>query len=54
MKSFEDFPQDVQDIARDMAVAVNGGEWSRDYTEPQKIGWALKAQWAMTRFGVKE
>lgn len=55
MKKFTDFPKDVQEIAREMALAVNGGEWPRDYpSEAQRIGWALKAQWAMKKFGVKE
>lgn len=30
-----------------MAVAVNGGDWERDYTEAQKDGWFRKALWAV-------
>ncbi len=55
MKNFTDFPQPVQDLAREMAIAVNGGQWPEDYpSEAQKTGWALKVQWAMKRFGVEE
>lgn len=55
MKRFTNFSTDIQENAREMALAVNGGEWPKDYPgEAQQIGWALKAQWAMEKFGVKE
>lgn len=31
--------------AREMAEAINGGDWGRDYTEMQRRGWALKVVW---------
>lgn len=50
---FTDFPIEVQEIAKEMAIAVNGGEWPNDYqVEAQQVGWALKARWAMKKFGV--
>jgi hypothetical protein len=39
------FSEEMKIIAREMAISVNGGDWDKDYTETQKIGWYLKAQW---------
>ena len=33
-----------------MAEAVNGGDWSADYTEAQQRGWILKVRWALERY----
>ena len=32
-------------IAKEMALVVNGGDWDEDYTDAQKQGWFLKAEW---------
>ena len=40
----------IDDEARAMAEAVNGGSWDTDYTEAQKAGWRLKVMWAMERY----
>lgn len=40
----------IDDEARAMAEAVNGGSWDADYTEAQKAGWRLKVMWAMERY----
>lgn len=45
-----DFDPIVQSEAATMAVAINGGLWSKDYTEAQKIGWCQKVEWAMQRY----
>ena len=42
-----EFPIEVQKLAADMAVAVNGGVWDIDFREAQKIGWCLKIEWAI-------
>ena len=34
-------------MAGRMAEDVNGGSWDTDYSEAQKAGWRLKAQWAL-------
>lgn len=50
---FTSFSVEIQDIAKEMAVAINGGEWPNDYqTESIQVGWALKAQWTVKKFGV--
>jgi hypothetical protein len=51
---FKDFDQDIQNLAIEMALAVNGGSWPKDYTsDAQQVGWALKAKWAKEKFGVE-
>lgn len=44
------FPSYIIELAEKMAVDVNGGEWNKDYTDAQKIGWCLKIQWVMNHF----
>ena len=45
---FTDFPTEVQEYAKEMAVAVNGGSWPQDYQNNAiQVGWALKVEWAM-------
>lgn len=46
----EKFSIEVQELAREMALAVNGGDWDRDYSDYQKIGWCLKVEWAIKKF----
>lgn len=41
-----------KDLAKRMALAVNGGNWGTDYTKSQKIGWCLKVRWAAAHFTV--
>ncbi len=42
----------IEHEAERMAVHVNGGNWNRDYTEAQKMGWRRKIEYMLTR--VKE
>ena len=52
--TLNDFTKEEQELAMEMAEAVNGGSWKKDYTETHKIGWSLKVQWAQKKFGDKE
>ena len=36
--------------ACEMAEAVHGGKWDKDYTEMQKRGWVLCVRWARARY----
>ena len=38
----------IQKQSREMALALNGGDWDKDYTESQKIGWYLKVLYSHT------
>lgn len=49
MKS-TDFDPIVRSEASAMAEAINGGKWSTHYTEPQRVGWCQKVEWAMQRY----
>jgi hypothetical protein len=40
----------VEQEARAMAEAINGGSWDRDYTDAQKAGWRLKVKWSTQRY----
>lgn len=37
-----------------MALAINGGDWDADYTEAQKRGWQLKADYCNTRTALSQ
>lgn len=52
--TIDDFTKNEQELASEMAVAVNGGTWKHDYTVSHKIGWCLKVQWAQKKFGDTE
>lgn len=37
---------------KELALAINGGNWDKDYTEGQKKGWYLKIRWMVGKFGL--
>jgi hypothetical protein len=37
----------IKTLGQEMALAVNGGNWDTDYSEAQRMGWYLKAQWVL-------
>ena len=41
---FEDFDHKYRYLAESAAITVNGGDWEKDYTDAQKVGWVLKAK----------
>lgn len=47
-----DFTAEEQADAQAMAEAVNGGDWSTNYTPSQRVGWCLKIRWARERYRV--
>ena len=42
--------EEIEAEAKEMAEAVNGGKWERDYTPAQKEGWKLKVKWARRKY----
>lgn len=38
----------TEELARRMALSINGGDWEADYTDAQKRGWLLKAEFCTT------
>ena len=41
------FTDKEKELGKEMALAVNGGDWGKDYTDAHKTGWYLKARWAI-------
>lgn len=41
----------IENEAKKMAEAINGGSWDEDYTDAQKVGWRQKVEWAIGRYG---
>lgn len=49
---FQNFDSIIQELAKEMAIVVNGGSWPKDYQgDAHQVGWALKAKWAQDKFG---
>ena len=40
--------------AKRMAISVNGGNWDKDYTDSQRLGWCLKIEWAIKEYCSKD
>lgn len=42
---FEEIAMDelIEDIAKEIAIANNGGDWAKHYTEEQKVLWRTRA-----------
>lgn len=51
---FEDFPLEVKELAKEMAVRCNGGTWPEYYiAEHQKLFWAKQADWVLKNYDRK-
>lgn len=50
MADINNFSDLVISEAKAMASAINGGDWDADYTDAQRVGWCLKAQWSINRY----
>jgi hypothetical protein len=39
------FSDHTKILAKELAIHTNGGDWNKDYSEFQKIGWYQKINW---------